>query len=119
MRKELPDIPEAIDLLQVLLRIEAHLAAMRPGPAFHSMQWLTVDQVAKELDISRDTVERWVASGRLQAAQLTTSAGSGARRRYRIRRDWLEAFLEKSVRSRVAGDRKRSRALRAKFDFIG
>lgn len=115
------DTPEAVDLLQVLLRIEAHLAAMRPGASSLVMQWLTVEQVAKELDLSRDTVERWVSSGRLPAAELTTSAGSGTRRRYRIRRDWLEDFLEASVRSHFAADRqrRRSRALRAKIDFIG
>jgi len=121
MIKRTADIPETVELLQVLLRIEAHLAAMRPGGAFQTMQWLTVDQVAKELELSRDTVERWVSSGRLPAAQLTTSAGIGTRCRFRIRRDWLEDFLQKSVRSHFADDRKRrrNRALRAKIDFIG
>lgn len=121
MIKRTPDTLEAAELLQVLLRIEAHLAAMRPGGAMQPMQWLTPDQVATELGLSRDTIERWVASGRLPAAELTTSAGSGTRRRYRIRRDWLDDFLQNSVRSHFEADhkRRRSRPLDTRVDFIG
>ena len=121
MKTSIPDTPGSVDLLQVLLRIEAHLAAMRPGGPSPVAQWLTVDQVARELSLSRDTIERWVASGRLQAAELTTSAGCGRRRRYRIRREWLENFLAESVHLHSDGDRKheRRRRLRARVDFIG
>lgn len=41
-------------------------------------------------DVDEDTVRGWIASGKLKAF----NAGTQARPRYRIRQDWLDAFME-------------------------
>jgi hypothetical protein len=58
---------------ELLKRIEQHLGAIREGIGSEPRQWLTVAQAAAELQVSRDTVERLVASGRLKATQVDTS----------------------------------------------
>lgn len=85
------------EVLQVLQQIEAHLAALRQGAAAVRPEWLTVEEVAKELRLSRDSVERLIACGRLQAAEVTGVPGRGHRRRYRVLREWIELFLKTSA----------------------
>jgi excisionase family DNA binding protein len=121
MADESTDIPAGSEVLRVLLRIEEHLAALRNGAHAATSQWLTIDEVAEELRLSRETVERLIAAGRLRAAELTTQAGRGVRRRHRIRRDWMEAFLIESAQPSQKSARKcrRPRASRTRIDFIG
>lgn len=52
-------------------------------------KWLTVQEVAKQCQISEVTVRRWISSGELRAAKL----GKG----WRIKPEDLEAFYEKRV----------------------
>jgi excisionase family DNA binding protein len=69
------------------------------------MEYLTVQQVAAELQLSLETVRRLIRSGALRAASLETPPGRGG---YRIRRADLEAFVESRTRggpSREEGDR--------------
>lgn len=108
------------DLLHVLLQIEAHLAALRQGAAGPRPDWMTVDEVANELRLSRDSVERLIACGRLQAAEVTGVAGRGRRRRYRVRREWIDDFLKASIRHHATHRTSRRRALRSSstIDFI-
>lgn len=51
--------------------------------------YLSIDDVARELGITRRTITRWIAGRLLPATKL--SAGQSGR--IRIRRDDLEAFL--------------------------
>jgi excisionase family DNA binding protein len=53
---------------------------------------LTVPQIASQLKVSRDTVRNWIASGKLQAANLNRP---GTRPRWVVKRDDLDAFLKK------------------------
>jgi excisionase family DNA binding protein len=62
-------------------------------------QMLTVDQVAKTLQVSTDIVRRWCRTGELSAIALGYRAG------YRIRQDDLEWFLAK--RSNETGAHRR------------
>lgn len=87
------DTPNDQDVTHILHRIEGHLAMMRKAQQMARREWLTVREVALELQVSRDTIERLVASGRLRATRLQTSVASGRRCRYRIRREWIEEFL--------------------------
>ena len=48
-------------------------------------EWLTVDQIARELHIHPETVREYIRDGLLQAVQL--------KRSYRIRRSDYERFL--------------------------
>jgi excisionase family DNA binding protein len=50
--------------------------------------WMTVDQVAEELQCSRDTVTRLIQRGRLPAKDL----GQGRHHNYRVRRADLAAL---------------------------
>ncbi|MGB2986335.1 MAG: helix-turn-helix domain-containing protein [Phycisphaerae bacterium] len=106
---------------ELLERIEQHLGAIREGILNEPRQWLTVAQVAEELQVSRDTVERLVASGRLRVSQVDTSEGNGRRHRYRIHRDWIDDFLQGNIRPMPPSDRPhRRRPYRGRYvDFIG
>ena len=121
MPDEANNILASKEVLRVLQQIEEHLAALRDGAPAADSQWLTITEVADELRVSRETVERLIAAGRLHAAELTTQAGRGVRRRHRIRRAWMEAFLIESARSSQKSARKcrRRRASRTRVDFIG
>ncbi|MGE0480481.1 MAG: excisionase family DNA-binding protein [Phycisphaerae bacterium] len=120
MQNPAPTTPTTEDLLQVLQQIEAHLAALRAGTTSARPDWLTVDEVASELKLSRDSVERLIACGRLQAAEVTGVAGRGRRRRFRIHRDWVDAFLKSSVKLHAAPPKvRRSRSVsEPTIDFI-
>ena len=53
-------------------------------------EWLTVPQVAAELQVTVDTVRRWIRGKELPAAYLgSTKAG------YRVSRADLNAFLQR------------------------
>jgi excisionase family DNA binding protein len=121
MADEANDILTSDEVLRVLRQIEEHLAALRNGAHSAASQWLTIDEVAEELRLSRDTIERLVAAGKLRAAEVTTRAGRGARRRYRVRRDWIDAFLANSAHpSHIpVRENRRPRQLRPRTDFIG
>jgi excisionase family DNA binding protein len=121
MPDEENDIPTSKEMLRVLRQIEEHLAALRNGAHNAASQWLTIDEVAEELRLSRDTIERLIMAGKLRAVEVSTSAGRGARRRYRVRRDWIGAFLSASVRppQKPAREHRRPPASRTKIDFIG
>jgi len=73
---------------------EIESAPDQPGHASGSDRWLTVQEVADRLHVSRDTVERWIHASQLRAANV-----SAALRRGRYRPSWrvphqaLEEFL--------------------------
>jgi excisionase family DNA binding protein len=50
-------------------------------------EWLTTEEVAKELKVNVKTVRKWIGSGELEASQM----GKG----YRVSRHDLLAFAEK------------------------
>jgi excisionase family DNA binding protein len=51
-----------------------------------SIEWLSVDDIAKELNIHPDTVRGWIRDRKLRATKLG--------RDYRIKRADLDKFLE-------------------------
>lgn len=112
--------PTSAEMLHVLQQIEAHLAALRHGSAAPRPDWMTVEEVASELRLSRDSVERLIACGRLQAAEVTGVAGRGRRRRFRVRREWIDDFLKASVKHRAITPTTRRSPTRngSTIDFI-
>jgi excisionase family DNA binding protein len=59
-------------------------------------RWLTIQEVALRLHVSRDTVERWISAGSLKAVDVSArSALVSHRRCWRIPADSLDAFLER------------------------
>jgi excisionase family DNA binding protein len=53
-------------------------------------EWLTTEQVAKELQVNVQSVRKWINSGELEASQI----GKG----YRVSREDLRTFMEKRKR---------------------
>lgn len=56
--------------------------------------WLTIQEVAHLLNISRDTVERWINTGCLRAVDVSARNSSCRRRTWRVSSGSLERFLE-------------------------
>ena len=51
-------------------------------------QWLSVEEIAKELNVPLDTVRAWIRSKRLKAYKPG--------KEYRVKREDLDRFLEES-----------------------
>ncbi|NLX15226.1 MAG: helix-turn-helix domain-containing protein [Phycisphaerales bacterium] len=110
------------ELRDVLEQIEEHLAALRAGRTSPQQEWLTVTEVADELKVSRDTIERLIGSGQMKAASIETPKGRGKRSRYRVRRDWMEDFMLSKANSAPTTPRQNHRRrprLKSPYDFIG
>ncbi len=64
-------------------------------------EWLTVQEVAAELQVHEETVRRWIRDGRLAAHRFGGKAG------YRIQRADLQDFL---ARTRDGGEAEEGKA---------
>lgn len=71
------------------------------GRRFQESDWLTVDEIASELKVSKSIVYRLIRKGELEAVDLVENKGKIVRKgHYRITRSSLNQFLEsKKVRS--------------------
>ena len=85
------------DLLAQLQRFFAMLDTSRRLP---ESAWLTVDEIAQELRISKTIVYRLIRSGELEAVNIVENQGKIAQRgHYRIKRKSIDNYLEsKKVR---------------------
>jgi excisionase family DNA binding protein len=92
-----PDCSVCRDLLANTKRFFELLQNARES---HTPDWLTVDEVAGELKISRTIVYRLIRHGELEAVNIVETDGRIAQRgHYRIRRSSLNNYLEsKKVR---------------------
>ena len=64
----------------------------RKAPADH---WLTVEEIANELKISKSIVYRLIRNGDLESVNLVETNGHIAQKgHYRIKRQWLQDYLE-------------------------
>jgi excisionase family DNA binding protein len=80
------------DLLVNLGRFFDMLENVRKSSA---SDWLTVDEIAAELKISKSIVYRLIRSGQLEAVDLVDTNGKMARKgHYRVTRRSLNQFLE-------------------------
>jgi excisionase family DNA binding protein len=75
----------------------------KTGAAPGTSEWLTVQQVADHLQVSRVTVWRWIRSGRLSGIRVG--------RVRRIARSSLQEFLRQGGGKAVAGGSAKRRAL--------
>ncbi|MFC1675954.1 helix-turn-helix domain-containing protein [Planctomycetota bacterium] len=58
--------------------------------------WLTVDDIAKELKVSKSIVYRLIRHGELEAVDIVETNGEIAKKgHYRIKRSWLNQYLER------------------------
>ncbi len=80
------------ELLSSLGRFFEMLQGARSCP---ESEWLTVGDVAQELKISASIVYRLIRNGDLEAVNIVDSNGRIAQRgHYRIKRSWLERYLD-------------------------
>ncbi len=118
-----PDNPILTErLAEVLERLEEHLLSMRKERVKSPQDWLTLDEAADELRVSRDTVERLVASGQIRAVTIETPRSKGRRSLYRIQRTWIDDYMQTRVRPTTPPVRpipRRRRHSRPDHDFIG
>jgi len=62
---------------------------------YHPDGWLTVEEIANELKISKSIVYRLIHNGELKAVNLVdTGDGTAQKGHYRIKRKSLEQYLE-------------------------
>ena len=80
------------ELLDNLSRFFEMLESVRKSPAD---QWLTVEEVADELKISKSIVYRLIRNGELEAVNIVNDNGGIARKgHYRIKRQSLENYIQ-------------------------
>lgn len=85
------------DLFIQLNRFFEMLDSFRKIPAD---EWLTVEEIAQELKLSKSIVYRIIRNGELEAVNLVDTDGRVAQKgHYRIKRQSLQAYLEQKKTS--------------------
>jgi excisionase family DNA binding protein len=99
------------DLLKQLQRFFDILESARKS---YNSDWLTVEDIAEELKISKNVVYRLIRNGELEAVDVVDSNGRIAQRgHYRIKRSCLEKYLEdKKVKPLPGAPARTSRPIR-------
>jgi excisionase family DNA binding protein len=97
------------DLLANLQRFFVILENARKPP---SSEWMTVEEVARELKVSKSIVYRIIRNGELSAVNIVDGNGRIARKgHYRVRRSSLDEYLTakqvKSPQNQTAESRPR------------
>ena len=96
------------------------LETTRKSPA---SDWLTVDDIAKELRISKSIVYRFIRNGEIEAINVVENNGKIAQKgHYRIKRSSLNYYLEsKKVKPfpNTSTHRTRSRRVPKVKDYLG
>lgn len=87
-------------------------------------EWLTVEEIAAELKISKSIVYRLIRSGELEAVDIVDNQGRIARKgHYRVRRISLNQYLENKKVKLPPGNAPRTsrvnRVPKAKKDYLG
>ncbi len=60
--------------------------------------WLRVEAIARDLDVSEGTVRAWIRDGLLRAAKF--------RKEYRVRREDYEEFIRKHLNPNAEGEKE-------------
>jgi len=83
------------ELLNNLSQFFDMLDSVRKAPAD---DWLTVEDVAKELKLSKSIVYRIIRNGELEAVNIVSNNGAIAQKgHYRIKRKSLENYLQSKI----------------------
>lgn len=117
------ECPQTINCLR---RIAEAIEAIAEDVARRSREWLDPADVAEEIRVSSDTVKRLMDEGRLRYKCIRTRQGSGKRGLRRVKRAWLDEYMNKSeaaaVRPAVSptpGRRKHRTTDLEEVDYIG
>ena len=70
---------------------------------------LTIEQAAKQLNVSKATVKRAILHGHLRAADITErSSGAKHRPNYRIRMEWIHEYVQSRLAPPPPATQRRS-----------
>ena len=95
------------ELLANLERFFGMLESARKSP---DREWMTVEEVARELKISKSVVYRIIRNGELAAVDITDADGHIAQKgHYRIRRASLDRYLDSKQVKPLHNQTRRSR----------
>jgi excisionase family DNA binding protein len=99
-RAEITERKNCSVCMDLLVNIGRFLDMLEGARRSFVSDWLTVDEIAAELKISKSVVYRLIRNGELEAVDLVDTKGKIARKgHYRITRSSLNRFLEsKKVR---------------------
>lgn len=101
------------DLLKQLNQFFEILESARKHP---SDQWLTVEDVAEELKISKSIVYRIIRNGELEAINIVETGGKIAMKgHYRVKRKSLEQYLEQKKVKPIPQPHSPSRPCQRRF----
>ena len=79
----------------LLIHIERFFDMLETTRRQHTSDWLTVDDIAKEMRISKSIVYRLVRNGELEAVNIVETNDKIAQRgHYRIKRSSLNKYIE-------------------------
>jgi predicted transcriptional regulator len=79
----------------LLINMEQFFDILRNAKKNSGSNWLTVDDIAEELKISKSIVYRLIHHGKLKAVDIVDSNGEIAKKgHYRIKRSSLNEYLE-------------------------
>jgi len=102
-----PNCSVCRNLLANLERFFTMLETARHDP---QEQWLTVEDVAKELKISRSIVYRLIRNGELEAVNIVANQAEFRQKgHYRVKRSCLNEYLASRRIKRQPSAKKRSR----------
>jgi len=79
----------------LLAQMQRFFDILQSARKTHNSDWLTVEDIAKELKISKNVVYRLIRNGELEAVNIVGTNGHIAQRgHYRIKRLCLNKYLE-------------------------
>ena len=91
-----------------MLRNLERFADMLQRTRTHSAQWLTVDDVAAELKLSKSIVYRIIRNGEMTAINVVETAGRMAQKgHYRVKREWLNKYIDQKTVVKIPQQRNR------------
>jgi excisionase family DNA binding protein len=92
---DVPDGKSCSACRNLLANLERFLSMLEATRTSFASDWLTVDEIAAELKLSKSVIYRLIRNGELEAVDLVDSNGNTAQKgHYRITRSSLNRFLE-------------------------
>ena len=93
--KEIPGSEACLLCEDLLKQMQRFFDLLESARKFHNSDWLTVEDIAEELKISKNVVYRLIRNGELEAVNVVGTNGHIAQRgHYRIKRSSLNKYLE-------------------------
>ena len=94
-KSKTPDNEACLLCKDLLTHMERFFNMLENARRLPTSDWLTVEEIAKELKISKNVIYRLIRNGELEAVNIVgTNGGISQRGHYRIKRSSLNKYLE-------------------------